>query len=569
MSTELNDKVLEEAAQPLGDSGSITDAPLSKKSTTKPLEDVNAKTNKVGREMYFACYIPEGYHINWGGVWQVKRNKKDEEVFIPICSIRIMVTGRFEGDDGPHMVEITYIDKSTKDSFIVPMFSMLGTKAFCDYLIPKNIRVTELNLKSLFEFLNACIDANQNEAGSAFKTGFSFSTCGWKDAGCTKFVAGSRLFIDKNGRLDEQECIYGDEESKDVFNKRGSLKAWVAGVKPIIKYPNSRFIVYSAFSALLFKVLSVNSFSVDIYGGIKGAVNSESGSGKTTCCVLAMSGIGNMDAEYGPSLFNECNSTQNYIINTMAKYPDIPTFFDESTKLSNTDREALAYNVSNSVGRGRANSTGGTQKQQPKRGVALVTGERKLISDSGNTGSKVRVQEVSGGVGVPNLSNEVHEANVTCLNNSGFILELFLDEFFRSRSIIKQYFNDARKRYVDSTDNDITKRKAAYFAAIETSGFLMEKVFSEIDIPVVNPQNVVKTIWDANILSEEIKPLWQMALSDVWDWYNVNRKTYFNDNQEQKETYGWVGSSGGEAVLNIFKLPIQAVSKLNLILQLR
>lgn len=370
---------------------------------------------------------------------------------------------------------------------------------------------------------------------------------------------GNRLFLDDYGKMKEDRCIYGDEERKEIFNKRGSLEAWVEGVRPIIKYPNVRFMMYAGFSAILLKRLSVDSFSVDLYSGIAGTENSDSSSGKTTTCTLVMSGIGNVDPSHGPSLFNKADSTTNFIINTMAKYPDLPTFFDDSSGLSKKDREMLSYGTASNVGRGRATSDGGTQRQQSKKGVALLNGEQQLIPDNAKTGTKVRVQEIKGGIGVPNIANDVDRAKTTCLENSGYILELYVDEFFKNRSSIKAWYDEARKRCIESTDNDLTKRKAAYFAVIETSGKLMEKVFNRIEIPTVDPQSIVEGVWNTNIISDEIEPLWLIALKDTWDWFNVNAATHFDIGQYARDTYGWraVEKNTSKPLLNINKLSLR------------
>lgn len=139
--------------------------------------DEHVRTDGVGRKMYFDCYIPIDYEISQKGMWVLNKTKKDN-YWMNICSIRIMVTGRFKSTDGEQIIELTYIDKSDFKKCLVPMFAIMRTQAFREHLTPKSIRITETNLCEFFEFANACIDANENEGGSAFRTGYAFNTNG-------------------------------------------------------------------------------------------------------------------------------------------------------------------------------------------------------------------------------------------------------------------------------------------------------------------------------------------------------------------------------------------------------
>ena len=560
MSIELIGKVPEEVVQPSGDRWSVTDADQSKNSTIESAKDECAETDRVGRKMYFDCYIPEGYKLYmYHGTWEEHNEEEDKSV--QICSVRIMVTGRLRSldDDGEDIVRIRFIDKSMDKTVLVPLSAITDRTSFRQHLVPKSVRVTETNLKFLFKYLNACIDANENEAGSAFVTGFVYHTNGWKDDNCTTFVAGNRLFLDNYGKCKEEVCKFADEGIADIFNRKGSLEAWVAGVKPIIKYVNPRFVMYAAFSAPLLKWLGVSSFTIDLYGGIPGSTNSESSSGKTTSCIIAMSAFGNVRQDPRTTcLFNTCDNTTKFVTNNLAKYPDLPCLFDEAINLPKKEREELAYGVSNPVGRGRATAFGGTQKQQQKRNVALVTGEHSFVPESGNTGAKVRVQSIIGGIGVPNLSNEVISATNACMKNSGYILELFFAEFFKNRASVQQWHEAAWNRLVKTTDNDLTKRKAAYFAAIETAGMLLEKVFWTISIEPKDPKVVINTVWRDNVLASEIKPRWIVALDEVWGWYNRHKDTNFNVGKYPKDAFGWSATEKGtrKPLLNINKQPL-------------
>ncbi len=508
-------------------------------------KDPHCSINRVGRILYFGCYVPDGYSITGNGVFKQiskynKNTKEYEEEWVNICSIRVMVTGRYRNLDGNHIVEITYIDKSEMKTIYAPLAAILGVKEFKETLRPQNLRIDDLQLKEMIPFFRKCIDENENEGGTAFKTGFCFDVTGWKDEACTKFNAGNRYFEEKNGVLTESKCIYTDENTATVFDPRGKIEDWVDGIKPLMQYDRVRFICYAGFSAVLLKYLKVDSFTIDLYGGIPGAENDKSSSGKTTTTEIALSGFGNVESGTNGTLFNTCFSTNNYIENLAAKYVDLPILLDESTLLADEDRDMLSYRTSSRVVKGRAkDGRGNNQKSQHKTNVALVTGENPLIQKDGNMGAKIRVIPIQGGVGVSNIGDLVYNAHKAAIENSGHLLKPFLEVFFKYRKYVTGWYISAHERLKQSTTNDMAKRQAAYFAAIETAGYLLELVFDKIGIEKRSPDEVVMNVWNDSVASHPTQPSWKEALKDTWDWYQENREIYFTPGESRK-LFGWI-----------------------------
>lgn len=498
--------------------------------------DPNATTNPVGRPMYFGCYIPENYRISGNGIFLTEKKWNGglhdyEEKERRISPLRIMVTGRYQNIDGEQsMVKITYIDKSRMETIYATQAAVLGIKEFKQELRPRNIRIDDHDIKDMIRFLHMCIEENENEGGSAFEYGFCFSECGWVDKECKAFKAGERLIVDKEGRAKSEKCIFTDVAVGDVFEPRGTWQEWVKGVKPLMGYPNVRFACYASFSPLLYRLLGVDSFTLDIFGGQKGATNDRSGSGKSTMGMMAVSQQGNVNPEHGLSLFNEATSTANFAENIMVKFNDLAVVFDESTKLNEEEREKLAYRTTAKGSKGRASDPfGGVQKTKAKHSMAITTGERPLVTSGNSVGTRVRVLPINGGVGASGIGEIVTICSETVNQNCGHLLFPFIDVIYRNRDKIKGVFEASRKRLIETTDSDMSKRMATKYAVIETAGVLLEPIYEKIGIEKTDASEIVNTLWQEGVIDSPIKPAWLEALEQTWEWYEVEHEKYFKD----------------------------------------
>jgi hypothetical protein len=159
--------------------------------------------------MYFSCNVPRGRRITHDGI-SVSKSVYDEHLddyvtkWYPICTIRIMVTGRFTNELNQSIVELTYIDKtSTYDKktdkpykvIYTPISSVLGRGEFKQILRPRGIRIDDDELKPMIPFFNACINENEGDINSLFKTGRAYSRLGWKDNDdILKLVIGDEMY---------------------------------------------------------------------------------------------------------------------------------------------------------------------------------------------------------------------------------------------------------------------------------------------------------------------------------------------------------------------------------------
>jgi uncharacterized protein (DUF927 family) len=525
-----------------------------------------------GKPQFFDCYLPENYFVSQKGIWKITKKydkASDKDVFSTelICTSRAMPTGYFIDEDNSDVVEITYFTDTAIETMHVPLNATLGVKEWKELVRKNNIGrldITDDELRPMINFFKAArkenVGVHVGEDGTAFKSGYSYFRSGWKNDDFSILVAGHRMFCDDNGKLVEKECIFTDVNAAHTYDPRGSIEEWVKAVRPIMDYNRVRFAIYAAFSSLLLHYFNTDSFVIDLYGGIPGKINDKSSSGKTTMVIVSLSGIGNVVPGNCDSLFNVCISTDNFVENISAKHCDFPIGLDEDTNLKKEIRERLVYRISNTGTKGKASDgKGGTQLIRRKHNVVLATGEDPLIPANANIGAKVRSPKIRGGIGVYNIGKLVTAAREGCRKNSGHLLEPFVAEFFKNKSNLYDYFNEIRDKLDDSTDSDLAKRQASYFAAITAAGKLLEPIFAKIGIEEKNPYEVVYDIWNDCILSNPIDSQWRQALEEVMGWYAANRKSNFNLGKgATRQLYGWKSIGNGGEVVSINKTILDA-----------
>jgi uncharacterized protein (DUF927 family) len=117
-----------------------------------------------------------------------------------------------------------------------------------------------------------------------------------------------------------------------------------------------------------------------------------------------------------------------------------------------------------------------------KCNVIITTGEYPLISRNSPIGAKVRVIGIQGGIGVSGIGDIVDAARKGVKENSGHLLRPFIKQLLTHFNELKQWYSDCLKLFTESTNNNLAKRQAAYFAAIMVAGKLLEPVYKEVGI---------------------------------------------------------------------------------------
>lgn len=494
------------------------------------------------RETRYGCYVPKDYTITDTGTFFIQI-KDGEEKWHKITSVKMMVTGRYSNEDGINFVEVRFIDKNREYKALVPQTAINGTKEFKEHLRSRNLRVLDDRIKYALNFLNNCVDENEDVKGSQFVCADSYSRTGWKGNDFTKFNLGRRMFIDAGGYAKEERCEFTEEAIADLFDPVGSFEEWKKYVNPFLAFNRARAAFYMAFAATLLRLLGVDPFTYDMYGGIAGSYNDRSGSGKTTMMIICCSAFCIVCPNTGNSLFNPCESTQNFVENLSAKTLDLPIFLDETTKLNDEEREKLSYKISAKTTKGKASDgKGGVVKSHVKSNVAMCTGEIPLVSNRANVGAQIRDIAVCGGMNVSGIGDIVSTASTGVSGtypNSGHITYPYFNSLYKLKHQLKDFYLEAKKRFENTVESDMSKRQAAYFAVAETAGYILEDAFKEIGIDPKDPKDVMDKLWHDAVLSNERKPQWLTALEQVWQWITINKDKNFGY-VKTSERYGWI-----------------------------
>ena len=516
-----------------------------------------AKTDRVGRKMYFGLYVPEDWDIStFRGVKEIKM--KDIKVIDEqtgelrtitidvgerICSSRIMPIGRFISvdDDGENIIMIRFIDKSTDKTIYAPQSAIQTKAAFIQHLLPKNVRVEESNLKSFFKYMNACIDANESEAGSEFITGYVYNVNGWKDDKYTKFVSGNRLFCEKmvNGKptFQENKCVFIDSENNDSVRKLatvGNLTDWVKSVSPVIKYPRLRFVCYKEFDIMLVELLGSKPCTIGF--------QSKTSVGKTLTEMITASQIGDPDERKGLIITGDISIAALHA--NLRSYRHHTVHIDETTNMKDDVLKVIAYIATNGQEPERSTKTGKLRGQKLLCSNVMVTSENDIISDRASDGAEVR-SIISDKSTIDVLDQSIiRKIESGIKSNYGHILPRFLNKISEHRNELCGWYEAAITRLQNTTHEIQQKRQASYYAAAEVAGKLLEEVYQDIGIDPVNPQNIVDQMWDECVLNNLNKPLHIKALESVYSFYISHSHKHFvkgetKPTMDMGEIYGW------------------------------
>lgn len=548
--------------------------------------DPDARKDEFETQYYFGCVVPKGYLVRITGIYREVKQPSMKSPFglIPqpskyfkISSIRVMIIGRFKGT-GTDIVKLKYIDGQQMGEIYANMNAVIGQREFKENL-RSILRLDDDEVKHMTKFFNKCITDNQDlgPGFTAFEHGVAFTENGWTDDTCTQFVAGSRLFKDVNNELVEEVCHFADPAGQDTFKPIGSIDAFLEVSKPLLDKPIAgdrlRYSAYAAASAFLHGPIGVDSFFWDEHGGIAGAMNDKSGSGKSTKNLWALAMYGRvLGTETAYSLTMPASSSRPSIRNKAAKIRDCPMGLGESTtsklggvKAAGLDAAArikIVYMLTEPNEDGRAkDGKGGIQVARQLRNTILSDGEDPFVPTDGEIGSRVRTPGVRGGLGVSSIGDVVAPVKYVALHNSGWFIDKFIAKIYKYRGNIKQLFTRTLGDYNEMAgEDDMAKRQAAYGALIETAGWLVEEMFSDVGLPKKPARDIAHAMWKEHLASNVVQPQWYLGLDDIWDWVNVNYDAHFAIGQHVTTRWGWfVADSNGQLRLNLMKEPVETM----------
>jgi hypothetical protein len=499
------------------------------------------RVTPYGRQQYFGCYVPEEYIITSNGVWwmqqkRILRGSGDDIIDVPIkvCNTRVMPTGQFTNSEGMHIVELTFVNDDLKiERLRIPLNATQGTKEWKDIIRKNNyssLFITDNELKSVIDYICAARMANLHEGGTAFKRGEVFTHTGWADKDCKKFVLGNTMIVeDAYGNITTQDAIFMDERNigfEEKLQPHGTLEDWVKAISPIVKNNIFRFKMYYDAATIVLAYLGVSNSAFGLVG--------DTSIGKTFTLQCSTSMFGNPNAK-GDGLIISGDISLTALNAMLTTLIDLPAPIDEITVMKEETKKALTYAIGNGAESLRGTKEGDLRSHKKIRTNVTLTGEVDITSEFANNGANVRAFSCKQKP-LPDMDpNKIDEIRAGILANYGHVLPRLIYKFFENRSKLQGWYSFAIERLRKTTDDNIMKRKAEYFAAAEVGGHLLELVFKDIGISPMKQQTIIDEMWSEFVLDMPDTPLAVKALREAYHWAMSHPANFLRGMQQPAE----------------------------------
>ena len=235
------------------------------------------------------------------------------------------------------------------------------------------VGVTSENARDLVRFLADLESYNEEQIPIVSST----SKMGWHGA----------EFIPYDGAI----IFDGDTRFRHLFEsitQEGTLGAWFSLVAELRHQRRFEFlfIMASSFASVLLHKIGNLPFFVDLYGETEG--------GKTVSLMLAASVWGNPSEG---KFIGDFKSTEVALEAKADMLNHLPMLLDDTSKTSNRIKdnfEGVIYDLCSGKGKSRSNRDLGLNRENHWENIAIVNGERPLISYVGQGGAINRVLEV-------------------------------------------------------------------------------------------------------------------------------------------------------------------------------
>lgn len=520
-------------------------------------EDPYITADLAGNQMYFDCFVPEGYVISQRGIWKIgEKIDRITKDLVPttdlICSTRLMPTGKYvNADTGADVVELTFIARDKVEKLLVPFVAILGSKEWKDHIRKNNygrLDVLDTELKETMIFLKKAIRYNEERVNptdpqnsiTKFKSGDAFERTGWSGEVFSKFVIGTSSYKQVSGRIKSEPAVFIDTKDINVDKRlkpKGTPKGWFDAVRTLLnkQHPKLRFAMYYAAGSLLLAPLkSANS----AFGII-----ADTSEGKTFTLQVVASMFGN-PSEKGDGLILNGNVSITALNAILTSLTDIPVFIDEITMMNEETKKALTYAIGNGQEALRGRQDGNLRSSRMIRTNAIITGEVDIVSEFAHNGAQVRAFACRERP-IPVIEQStIKNAKVGVLENYGHIMRILIARYFEHQKEVDDWYTLAFNRLENSTNDTLAKRKADYFATAEVGGIVLESIFKDNGITSMNYRDVINDAWEEFVLEDPDTPLEIKALEKVYRWALSHPRNFLEGDKQPLENhaddlFGW------------------------------
>jgi len=463
---------------------------------------------------YDGIEIGNGYKIDRKGLFVTKIvGKGDKEktikAYISGTPFFVSAMGKNIDTDDVH-IRVTFLSRSNLiRELIIPLHDAMR-KNTVTVLIGRGILFTDNEAGYVTSYLKSCIESNQ-ELPQITKVDKN----GWKkdQHGVPFFVCGKKAYT----AHEEIDVIPSHEQQFDGLGPHGEVGDWTEGINEALRdFTLLRFKTYTALSAALLRPLRVQSFLQDHYG--------ETGAGKSCSSDLALSVWGNSD-----KLRFNGDTTQTAAEHIAATMCDLPIYLDETgTQLKKEVLTAIVYMVANEIGRMRGKKDGGLRDIQTWKTVAMTTGEKPIVNESGFTGQQVRVMQLTDRLTPDGLLSPVVTKALSAIKKShGHIGPLFVQEYMKEPDCYIELMKETEKKY--SRDGSVTvteNRMLRQFAVIYVAGVIAERIFARLGMQPANPEVIVGQFMKEIVARNRIEVYAIRGLRAILDYRTTQTRNF-------------------------------------------
>ena len=381
----------------------------------------------------------------------------------------------------------------------------------------------------------------------ALKHGEMLYVCnkpGWK-RNKSFFVSGNLAYTEEGSK----NVNLLDTHSKAMYDKNGTLEGWMhPSLIKWISYDTARFCCYIAVSGFVSSFLGLPNTIASITGRTTG--------GKTTSAMCAGSLIGRTFE--GKYIVRSANITMTAAEKLSISVDGHFIVFDETKTGKNY--EPLIYMLANGRARGRAPDS----KLEEAEGFSasyIFTGESDLLTETVAQGANGRLISIRNKIEKSAENAELaKDIEDIVQKDYGQVKELFIKKMMENKQDLQSKYRTLATEFRDK-DKDIGARIGDTLACVCLAGEMLEEVFKDIGVPVMDCKALCTDVMRENITSDQKKEYWLRGLEIVYNevstWQNLK-----DIEGGIKETLIYKGTVGGKDTADYLSVSEAAIKKI-------
>ena len=308
----------------------------------------------------------------------------------------------------------------------------------------------------------------------------------------------------------------------DSISQKGDAHTWLTHVAQVWNYSvEARIAISASFASVLLHHLHAQPFFVHLNSG-------QSGTGKTVALMVAASVWGNPANGHYIQTFNGTKASMEY---TAGFLNHLPLILDE-LQLAKDQQGKLrfsVYDLTEGIGRGRAQKTGGIRRTERWENVFVTSGESALITAADGAGAYNRVINVE--FLNPIVEDGARTADVV-RKNYGWAGQLFVQTVLEDDEVMERLTNDFDRMVQALTGPSMGKKVSgkqanAAAALMIASYYVREYVFEGYNLSAwLGVADLLPYLQDEREIS-----IGKRAYDFVLDWIGTNVNSFVDEHR--------------------------------------